>query len=61
MLLINEKQGYTVCLECHEVCRGACSREWLEEHTRHTAEELAEVERRGRRSWALGRRHLGMA
>ena len=61
MLLINEKQGYTVCLECHEVCRGACSREWLEEHTRHTAEELADAHQRGRRSRAVVRRRLGLA
>lgn len=46
MLLINEKQGYTVCLECHEVCRGECTREWLEIHTRH-----AEAEPEPRRRW----------
>lgn len=32
MVLVNEAQGYRVCLECHEVLEGGDEEAWLQVH-----------------------------
>jgi hypothetical protein len=55
MVLVNASLGYTVCLECHQVCEGECPPEWLAEHARHGEDDGARE--RGRLLRALRRQH----
>jgi hypothetical protein len=50
MVLVNQAQGYRVCLECHDVLRGGDEEQWLAIHLG------ADGCRAGRRWWPR-RRH----
>ena len=32
MILVNERRGYSVCLECHEELRETDARAWMSRH-----------------------------